>query len=171
MLSYIHKIIYRKRHLIPFLPNHPVVNCSGNGYGDLKNLGAVSAAPFGSSAILPISWAYIKMMGPRGLRKATQVAILNANYMSKRLEKYYKTLYKGETGLIAHEFILDVRDFKKTANVEAVDIAKRLMDYGFHAPTMSWPVAGTLMIEPTESEDKVELDRFCDSLICKFKKN
>lgn len=110
------------------------------------------------------------MMGPRGLRKATQVAILNANYMSKRLEKYYKTLYKGETGLIAHEFILDIRDFKKTANVEAVDMAKRLMDYGFHAPTMSWPVAGTLMIEPTESEDKTELDRFCDSLICKFSK-
>ena len=110
------------------------------------------------------------MMGPRGLCKATQVAILNANYMSKRLEKYYKTLYKGETGLIAHEFILDVRAFKKTANVEAVDIAKRLMDYGFHAPTMSWPVAGTLMIEPTESEDKTELDRFCDSLICKLKK-
>jgi glycine dehydrogenase len=130
----------------------------------------VSAAPFGSSAILPISWAYIKMMGPRGLRKATQVAILNANYMSKRLEKYYKTLYKGETGLIAHEFILDIRDFKKSANIEAADIAKRLMDYGFHAPTMSWPVAGTLMIEPTESEDKIELDKFCDSLICKFSK-
>lgn len=154
-----------KRHLIPFLPNHPIINCSGNGNGDIKNLGTVSAAPFGSSAILPISWAYIKMMGPKGLRKATQVAILNANYMSKRLEKHYNTLYKGETGLIAHEFILDIRDLKKTANVEAVDIAKRLMDYGFHAPTMSWPVAGTLMIEPTESEDKTELDRFCDSLI------
>lgn len=111
------------------------------------------------------------MMGPKGLRKATQVAILNANYMSKRLEKYYKTLYKGDTGLIAHEFILDIRDLKKTANIEAADIAKRLMDYGFHAPTMSWPVAGTLMIEPTESEDKTELDRFCDSLICKFQKN
>lgn len=107
------------------------------------------------------------MMGPEGLRKATQVAILNANYMSKRLEKYYKTLYKGKTGLVAHEFILDIRDFKKTANIEAVDIAKRLMDYGFHAPTMSWPVAGTLMIEPTESEDKKELDRFCNALICK----
>lgn len=156
--------------MIPFLPNHPIINCSGNGNGDIKNLGTVSAAPFGSSAILPISWAYIKMMGPKGLRKATQVAILNANYMSKRLEKHYNTLYKGETGLIAHEFILDIRDLKKTANVEAVDIAKRLMDYGFHAPTMSWPVAGTLMIEPTESEDKTELDRFCDSLICKLKK-
>ncbi|XP_033355277.1 glycine dehydrogenase (decarboxylating), mitochondrial isoform X1 [Bombus vosnesenskii] len=154
-----------KRHLAPFLPSHPVINCSGNGHNNIKQTGAVSAAPFGSSAILPISWAYIKMMGPNGLRKATQVAILNANYMSKRLEKYYKTLYKGKTGLVAHEFILDIRDLKKTANIEAVDIAKRLMDYGFHAPTMSWPVAGTLMIEPTESEDKRELDRFCDALI------
>ena len=107
-------------------------------------------------------------MGPKGLRKATQVAILNANYMSRRLEKYYKTLYKGDTGLVAHEFILDIRDLKKTANIEAVDIAKRLMDYGFHAPTMSWPVAGTLMVEPTESEDKIELDRFCNALICNF---
>lgn len=108
-------------------------------------------------------------MGPRGLRKATQVAILSANYMSKRLEKYYKTLYKGKTGLVAHEFILDIRDLKRSANIEAVDIAKRLMDYGFHAPTMSWPVPGTLMIEPTESEDKEELDRFCDALICELK--
>ncbi|XP_031830270.2 glycine dehydrogenase (decarboxylating), mitochondrial [Nomia melanderi] len=153
-----------KRHLSPFLPTHPVINCTGNGSNE-KRPGTVSAAPFGSSAILPISWAYIKMMGPKGLRKATQVAILNANYMSKRLEKFYNTLYKGKTELVAHEFILDVRDFKKTANIEAVDIAKRLMDYGFHAPTMSWPVAGTLMIEPTESEDKGELDRFCDALI------
>ncbi|XP_076684686.1 glycine dehydrogenase (decarboxylating), mitochondrial [Andrena cerasifolii] len=154
-----------KRHLTPFLPTHPVINCTGNGNDNLKHSGAVSAAPFGSSAILPISWAYIKMMGPKGLRKATQVAILNANYMSKRLEKYYKTLYKGKTDLVAHEFILDVRDFKRTASIEAADIAKRLMDYGFHAPTMSWPVAGTLMIEPTESEDKGELDRFCNALI------
>ncbi|XP_015433487.1 PREDICTED: glycine dehydrogenase (decarboxylating), mitochondrial [Dufourea novaeangliae] len=154
-----------KRHLSPFLPSHPVVNCTSNTGNNVQQSGAVSAAPFGSSAILPISWAYIKMMGPGGLRKATQVAILNANYMSKRLEKFYRTLYKGKTGLVAHEFILDVRDFKKTTNIEAVDIAKRLMDYGFHAPTMSWPVAGTLMIEPTESEDKGELDRFCDALI------
>lgn len=160
--------VYSKRHLAPFLPTHPVINCTGNGSNNIKQFGAVSAAPFGSSAILPISWAYIKMMGPKGLRKATQVAILNANYMSKRLEKFYKTLYKGKTGLVAHEFILDVRDFKKTANIEAADIAKRLMDYGFHAPTMSWPVAGTLMIEPTESEDKGELDRFCNALICKI---
>jgi glycine dehydrogenase len=151
----------------------------------------VSAAPFGSSAILPISWAYIKMMGAKGLRKATQVAILNANYMSKRLGDHYHTLFTGINQLVAHEFIIDVRPFKKTANIEAVDIAKRLMDYGtrsiillkyillafyflfnqtlagFHAPTMSWPVAGTLMIEPTESEDKQELDRFCEALICK----
>ncbi|XP_023244995.1 glycine dehydrogenase (decarboxylating), mitochondrial isoform X2 [Copidosoma floridanum] len=151
-----------KKHLAPFLPSHPVIDTLT---GDVRGLGAVSAAPYGSSAILPISWAYIKMMGPQGLRKATQVAILNANYMSKRLEKYYKILFRGSSGLVAHEFILDVRDLKKTANIEVVDIAKRLMDYGFHAPTMSWPVAGTLMVEPTESEDKLELDRFCDALI------
>ncbi|GFG33833.1 hypothetical protein Cfor_11037 [Coptotermes formosanus] len=155
-----------KAHLAPFLPTHPVVNPMADMGRHSRSFGVVSAAPFGSSAILPISWAYIKMMGPRGLRKATQVAILNANYMSKRLEGHYKTLFKGQkSSLVAHEFILDVRDFKKTANIEAVDIAKRLMDYGFHAPTMSWPVAGTLMIEPTESEDKGELDRFCDALI------
>ncbi|XP_066903740.1 glycine dehydrogenase (decarboxylating), mitochondrial-like [Halyomorpha halys] len=107
------------------------------------------------------------MMGAKGLRKATQVAILNANYMSKRLEGHYSTLFRSQsTDLVAHEFILDVREYKKTANVEAVDIAKRLMDFGFHAPTMSWPVTGTLMIEPTESEDKEELDRFCEALIC-----
>ena len=130
-----------------------------------QSFGVVSSAPFGSAAILPISWAYIKMMGPSGLKRATQIAILNANYMCKRLENDYKTLYKGpHSGLVAHEFILDVRDLKKF-NIEAVDIAKRLMDYGFHAPTMSWPVPGTLMIEPTESEDKLELDRFCDALI------
>lgn len=105
-------------------------------------------------------------MGGRGLKRATQVAILNANYMSKRLENHYKTLFKHpKTDLVAHEFILDIREFKKTANIEAVDIAKRLMDYGFHAPTMSWPVAGTLMIEPTESEDKQELDKFCEAMI------
>ncbi|KAK0167223.1 hypothetical protein PV327_004652 [Microctonus hyperodae] len=158
-----------KRHLIPFLPGHPATDGLNGRINNGKIssvLGAVSAAPYGSSAILPISWAYIKLMGPKGLRKATQVAILNANYMSKRLEKYYKTLYKGDTGLVAHEFILDVREFKKSANIEVVDFAKRLMDYGFHSPTMSWPVAGTLMIEPTESEDKMELDRFCDALIC-----
>lgn len=109
---------------------------------------------------------YFQLMGGRGLRRATQVAILNANYMSKRLENHFKTLYTDpNTGLVAHEFIMDVRDFKRTANIEAVDIAKRLMDYGFHAPTMSWPVTGTLMVEPTESEDKEELDRFCEAMI------
>ncbi|XP_072378579.1 glycine dehydrogenase (decarboxylating), mitochondrial [Diabrotica undecimpunctata] len=152
-----------KSHLAPYLPGHAVVTPLGhNGTSE----GAVSAAPYGSSAILPISWAYIKMMGPKGLRKATQIAILNANYMSKRLEPHYTTLFKSSTSnLVAHEFIIDTRDFKRTAKIEAADIAKRLMDYGFHAPTMSWPVAGTLMIEPTESEDKQELDRFCDSLV------
>lgn len=152
-----------KQHLAPFLPGHPVV-CPKGTVG--PSSGAVSAAPFGSSAILPISWAYIKMMGPRGLRKATQVAILNANYMSKLLEPHYDTLFRsGTSGLVAHEFIIDTREFKKTANIEVADIAKRLMDYGFHAPTMSWPVAGTLMIEPTESEDKQELDRFCEAMV------
>lgn len=152
-----------KQHLAPFLPSHPVVNIQ---FSDaLSSLGTISAAPWGSSAILPISWAYIKMMGSKGLVHATEVAILNANYMVKRLENHYKILFRGTKGFVAHEFILDVRPFKKTANIEAVDVAKRLQDYGFHAPTMSWPVAGTLMIEPTESEDKAELDRFCDSLL------
>lgn len=154
-----------KAHLAPFLPSHPVVDPLADLGDAAHSFGSVSAAPFGSSAILPISWAYIKTMGPKGLRRATQVAILNANYMSKRLEGHYKTLYKGERGLVAHEFIIDVRDMKKTANIEPGDIAKRLMDFGFHAPTMSWPVAGTLMIEPTESEDLQEMDRYCEALI------
>ncbi|CAK1553692.1 unnamed protein product [Leptosia nina] len=154
-----------KAHLAPFLPSHPVVDPLADLGEDAHSFGSVSAAPYGSSAILPISWAYIKMMGPKGLKRATQVAILNANYMSRRLESHYKTLYKGERGLVAHEFIIDVRDLKKTANIEPGDIAKRLMDFGFHAPTMSWPVAGTLMIEPTESEDLQELERFCEALI------
>ncbi|XP_023029095.2 glycine dehydrogenase (decarboxylating), mitochondrial [Leptinotarsa decemlineata] len=153
-----------KSHLAPFLPGHPVINPLGEQ--NSTSFGVVSAAPFGSSAILPISWAYIKMMGPRGLRKATQVAILNANYMSKVLEPHYDTLFKSSSSnLVAHEFIIDTRVFKKTANIEVADIAKRLMDFGFHSPTMSWPVAGTLMVEPTESEDKQELDRFCESMI------
>ncbi|XP_065354275.1 glycine dehydrogenase (decarboxylating), mitochondrial [Calliphora vicina] len=152
-----------KSHLAPYLPGHPVISPLES---DDDSFGVVSAAPFGSSAILPISWSYIKLMGSRGLKRATQVAILNANYMSKRLEQHYKTLYKDtKNDLVAHEFILDIRDLKKSANIEAVDVAKRLMDYGFHAPTMSWPVAGTLMIEPTESEDKEELDRFCEAMI------
>jgi glycine dehydrogenase len=125
----------------------------------------VSAAPFGSASILPISFAYIAMMGGDGLTKATQVAILNANYMAKRLEAHYPVLYRGAKGMVAHEFILDCRPFKKSAGIEAEDIAKRLMDYGFHAPTMSFPVPGTLMVEPTESEPRAELDRFCDAMI------
>lgn len=130
--------------MAPFLPGHPVIDPIAFLGKDNQSFGVVSAAPYGSSNILPISWSYIKMMGGKGLKRATQVAILNANYMSKRLEQHYKTLYKDpRSDLVAHEFILDVRDLKKTANIEAVDIAKRLMDFGFHAPTMSWPVAGT----------------------------
>lgn len=139
----------------------------GTGAEDSK--GAVSAAPFGSASILLISYAYIKMLGATGIRKATEYAILNANYMKARLEKYYKILYSGKNGTAAHEFIVDLRPFKTSAGIEAEDVAKRLMDYGFHAPTLSFPVAGTLMIEPTESEDKAELDRFCDALISIYK--
>lgn len=154
-----------KRHLEPYLPSHPIIDPMALMQKRARSFGVVSAAPYGSAAILPISWAYVKMMGPKGLREATQVAILNANYMAKRLEKEYKVLYRGTTGLVAHEFILDMREFKKSAGIEATDIAKRLQDYGFHAPTMSWPVAGSLMVEPTESEDRDELDRFCDAML------
>jgi len=148
------------RHLAPFLPGHPVT-----GLGTRESIGPVSAAPYGSASILPISWVYIALMGRDGLKKATQVAILNANYMAKRLETHYSIVYTGATGHVAHEFILDLRPFKDTSGVEAMDVAKRLMDYGFHAPTVSFPVAGTLMIEPTESEGKAELDRFCEAMI------
>jgi len=147
-------------HLVPYLPNHPVVPVSGEA-----GIGAVSAAPWGSGSILPISWMYIAMMGTEGLTQATRIAILNANYIAKRLAGHYPVLYKGEQGLVAHECILDLREFKKTADIEVDDIAKRLIDYGFHAPTVSWPVAGTIMVEPTESEALVELDRFCDAMI------
>ena len=143
-------------HLTEFLPGHNVVNLGGE-----NPIGAVSAAPWGSASILPISWMYIAMMGPDGLTEATQYAILNANYISKRLENHFPTLYRSH-GLVAHECILDLRGFKNTT---AEDVAKRLMDYGFHAPTLSFPVAGTLMVEPTESESKYELDRFCDAMI------
>jgi len=146
--------------LAPFLPGHPVVATGGD-----QAIGAVAAAPWGSASILPISYAYIAMMGPDGLRRASEVAILNANYIAKRLEDHFPILYRGRNGLVAHECIIDTRGFKKSAGVEVADIAKRLMDYGFHAPTMSWPVAGTLMIEPTESESQAELDRYCDALI------
>jgi glycine dehydrogenase len=127
--------------------------------------GAVSAAPYGSPMILPIPWMYIAMMGAEGLKRATQVSILNANYMARRLRGHYDVLYTGRLGYVAHEFIVDCRAFERTAGITVEDIAKRLMDFGFHAPTMSWPVAGTLMIEPTESEPKAELDRFCEALI------
>jgi glycine dehydrogenase len=143
-------------HLVDFLPGHGVVNLGGE-----NPVGAVSAAPWGSASILPISWMYIAMMGADGLTEATKFAILNANYISKRLEKHFPTIYRSH-GLVAHECILDLRAFK---NITAEDVAKRLMDYGFHAPTLSWPVAGTLMVEPTESESKAELDRFCDAMI------
>jgi glycine dehydrogenase len=147
------------KQLVPFLPGH--VNLDGQ----TTNIHAVSAAPYGSASILLISYAYIKLLGANGIRKATEFAILNANYMKARLEKYYKILYTGKNGTAAHEFIVDLRPFKNSAGIEAEDVAKRLMDYGFHAPTLSFPVAGTLMIEPTESEDKAELDRFCDAMI------
>lgn len=148
------------RHLVPFIPGHPVTKLGGP-----QSIGPVSAAPYGSPSILTISWVYIALMGREGLTKATQIAILNANYMAKRLEKYYPVLYSGTRGFVAHEFILDLRPLKESSGVEAMDVAKRLMDYGFHAPTVSFPVAGTLMIEPTESEVKGELDRLCDALI------
>jgi glycine dehydrogenase len=149
-------------HLVPFLPGHSVVQMDAN---NPKSMGAVSAAPWGSASILTISWMYIAMMGGAGLTDATKVAILNANYIARRLESYYPVLYKGKAGLVAHECILDLRSLKKSAGIEVDDIAKRLMDYGFHAPTVSWPVAGTMMVEPTESESKEELDRFCDAMI------
>lgn len=147
-------------HLVPFLPNHSVVPTSGE-----SGIGAVSAAPWGSASILPISWMYIAMMGGQGLTEATEIAILSANYIAKRLEGHYPVLYKGKNGWVAHECILDLREFKKNADIEVDDIAKRLIDYGFHPPTVSWPVAGTVMVEPTESESKAELDRFCDAMI------
>ncbi|MGH7259845.1 MAG: aminomethyl-transferring glycine dehydrogenase [Nitrospiraceae bacterium] len=147
-------------HLAPFLPGHPVTKLGGK-----ESIGPVSAAPYGSASILSISWIYIALMAADGLTKATKVAILNANYMAKRLEKHYPVLYTGKQGYVAHEFIVDVRPFKQSAGVEAMDVAKRLMDYGFHAPTVSFPVPGTLMIEPTESESKAELDRFCEAMI------
>ncbi|CAF1047626.1 unnamed protein product [Adineta steineri] len=153
-----------KKHLAPFLPNHPLLDANAD-HNSKDSFGPVSSAPFGSASILPISWMYIRMMGASGLRRATETAILNANYIAKRLESSYKVLFRGHNGFAAHEFIIDVSHFKERTGIDAVDIAKRLQDYGFHAPTVSWPVAGSLMIEPTESEDKNELDRYCDALI------
>jgi glycine dehydrogenase len=159
-----------KAHLAPYLPNHAVIKGvnphaaqnDGNG-GD--SIGQVSAAPWGSASILPISWAYIRMMGPDGLRRATEIAILNANYVAKRLAPHFPIVYTGQNGLIAHECIVDLRAIKQATGIGVEDVAKRLIDYGFHAPTMSWPVPETLMIEPTESESKAELDRFCEAMI------
>src|SRR5690606_38345073 len=148
-----------KKHLAEFLPGHVTNANPGDGEG------AVSAAPFGSASILLISYAYIRMLGKDGAKAATEYAILNANYMRARLAGSFDILYTNHNGQCAHEFIVDLRPFQKTAQIEAEDVAKRLMDYGFHAPTLSFPVPGTIMIEPTESEDKAELDRFCDALI------
>jgi glycine dehydrogenase len=165
--------------LKPFLPKHVFMDngrqTTDNGSANSDSSGqssvvggrqtAVSAAPYGSASILLISYAYIKMLGAGGLKRSTEFAILNANYMKARLQNDYKILYTGKNGTCAHEFIVDLRPFKTSAGIEAEDVAKRLMDYNFHAPTLSFPVAGTIMIEPTESEDKAELDRFCDALL------
>ncbi len=148
------------QHLAKFLPGHPVVPVGGE-----SGIGPISAAPWGSASILLISWAYIAMMGPDGLKRASEVAILNANYVAERLHPHFPVFYRGKRGRVAHECILDTRSVKRSAGIEVDDVAKRLMDYGFHAPTMSFPIAGTLMVEPTESEPKGELDRFCDAII------
>ena len=143
-----------RAHLAPFLPGHPLFGSPG----------AVSAAPYGSASILPISYAYMLMMGDAGLKRASETAILNANYIARRLEEHYPVLYRGRHGLVAHECIIDLRPLQASCGVTVEDVAKRLVDFGFHAPTMSFPVAGTLMIEPTESESLAELDRFCDAM-------
>ena len=150
-----------RSHLAPYLPNHPLAPEAGPATG----VGPVSGAPYGSASILPISWAYVRLMGGAGLTRATQVAILSANYIAARLREYYPVLYSGNEGIVAHECILDLREITHVTGVSVNDVAKRLIDYGFHAPTMSFPVAGTLMVEPTESEDLVEIDRFCDAMI------
>ena len=147
-------------HLAPFLPGHPVVETGGT-----RSIGPVASAAYGSASILLISWAYIALLGARGVTRASQVAILNANYVAKRLSEFYPVLYRGKNGFVAHEFILDLRPFRRQGGVDAMDVAKRLIDYGYHAPTMSWPVVGTVMVEPTESESKAELDRFCAAMI------
>jgi glycine dehydrogenase len=149
-----------KSHLAPFLPSHPLADL-----GPKSRIGPIAATPYGSASILTISWIYIRLMGPAGLAHASKIAIVNANYIATKLAQYFPVLFRGKNGLVAHECIIDCRQFKKTAGIEVEDIAKRLMDYGFHAPTMSWPVPGTMMIEPTESESKAELDRFCEAMI------
>tara|TARA_B100000683_G_C12487502_1_gene553498 strand:- start:1625 stop:2683 length:1059 start_codon:yes stop_codon:yes gene_type:complete len=148
------------KQLVEFLPGHPIINCGGE-----KSISPISAAPWGSSLVLLISYAYIKMLGAKGLTESTKFAILNANYMKTKLEKHYKILYTGSNTRVAHEMILECRDIKAESGIDVTDIAKRLMDYGYHAPTVSFPVAGTLMIEPTESESKQEIDRFCEAMI------
>ena len=148
------------KHLQEFLPSHPMVKVGGE-----KSGGPVSAAPWGSASILPISWVYMHLMGERGLRRATEMAILNANYIANRLQPHFPVLYRGKNSFVAHECIIDLREIEKTSGVKVEDVAKRLIDYGYHAPTISWPVPGTMMIEPTESESKSELDRFCDAMI------
>lgn len=148
-------------HLQDFLPSHPLIAAVGGK----KSGGPVSAAPWGSASILPISWVYMRLMGERGLRRATEIAILNANYIATRLQPHYPVLYRGKSGFVAHECIIDLREIEKTSGIKVEDVAKRLIDYGYHAPTISWPVPGTMMIEPTESESKSELDRFCDAMI------
>ena len=150
-----------REHLAPHLPNHPLAPEAGPATGP----GPVSSAPYGSAGILPISWAYVRLMGGEGLTRATQVAVLSANYVAHRLQPHFPVLYTGRGGRVAHECIVDLRPLTKETGVTVDDVAKRLVDYGFHAPTMSFPVAGTLMIEPTESEDLAELDRFCDAMI------
>jgi glycine dehydrogenase len=150
-------------HLVPFLPGSPAPGA--HAAGDSGGVGPVAAAPYGSAGILPISWAFIAMMGADGLRRASQVAILAANYIARRLDGHYPVLYTGRNGLVAHECIADLRPLTRQTGVTVDDVAKRLIDYGFHAPTMSFPVAGTLMIEPTESEDLAEIDRFCEAMI------
>ncbi len=150
-----------REHLAPFMPGHSQVDIGGEHASN----GAVAAAPWGSAGILPISWAYITLMGRFGMKLATQVAILNANYIARRLEGTFDVLYTGRNGRVAHECIVDLRPFKQSCGITEEDVAKRLIDYGFHAPTMSFPVPGTLMIEPTESESLVEIDRFCDAML------
>jgi len=156
------------KHLVPFLPGLPSLNSQQRPVrlGPTKDfsVGPVAQAPFGSASILTISWMYIRMMGADGLKRASEIAILNANYIAKRLDPHFPVLFKGKRGFVAHECIVDLRQWK-SVGVEVEDVAKRLMDFGFHAPTVSWPVAGTMMIEPTESESKPELDRFCDAMI------
>jgi glycine dehydrogenase len=153
--------VIARAHLAPFLPNHPLDESAGPATGP----GPISGAPFGSASILPISWAYIRLLGGAGLTRATQIAILSANYIASRLQESYPILYTGKNERVAHECILDIREITKVSGIGVDDIAKRLMDYGFHAPTMSFPVAGTLMIEPTESEDIREIERFIDAMI------